>query len=78
MHSDIIKLRQSIEQEKTVQEVRYVYFSQNLAYGGFEAFKKLPGYVRSLYKHYRLHSDIIDFSEKIAINGEIAEMASSS
>ena len=31
LHSDIIELRQSIEQEKTVQEVRYVHSSQNLA-----------------------------------------------
>ena len=31
LHSDIIELRQSIEQEKTVQEVRYVHSSLNLA-----------------------------------------------
>ena len=31
LHSDIIELRQSIKQEKTVQEVRYVHSSQNLA-----------------------------------------------
>ena len=31
LHSDIIELRQSIEQEKTVQEVRYVHSSQNLS-----------------------------------------------
>ena len=31
LQADIIELRQSIEQEKTVQEVRYVHTSQNLA-----------------------------------------------
>ena len=31
LHADIIELRQSIAQEKTVQEVRYVHSSQNLA-----------------------------------------------
>ena len=31
LHSDIIELRQSIEQEKTVQEVRYVHSSLNIA-----------------------------------------------
>ena len=31
LHSDIIEQRQSIEHEKTVQEVRYVHSSQNLA-----------------------------------------------
>ena len=30
LHSDIIELRQSIEQEKTVQEVHYIHSSQNL------------------------------------------------
>ena len=31
LHSDIIELRQSIEYDRTVQEVRYVHSSQNLA-----------------------------------------------
>ena len=31
LHSDILELRQSIEQEKTVQEVRYVHSSLNIA-----------------------------------------------
>ena len=31
LHSDVIELRQSIEQEKTVQEVRYVPSSQNIS-----------------------------------------------
>ena len=31
LHSDILELRQSIEQEKTVQEVRYVHTSLNIA-----------------------------------------------
>ena len=31
LHSDIIELRQSIEYDKTVQEVRYVHSSQNLS-----------------------------------------------
>ena len=31
LHSDIIELRQSIEQDKTVQEVRYVPSSQNIS-----------------------------------------------
>ena len=31
LHSDILELRQSIEQEKTVQEVRYVHPSLNIA-----------------------------------------------
>ena len=31
LQADIIELRQSIEQEKTVQEVRYVHTSQNIA-----------------------------------------------
>ena len=31
LHADIIELRQNIEQEKTVQEVRYVHSSLNLA-----------------------------------------------